>query len=192
MSMKDEDGPVAAGPVYREFDSQNAFDSYRSMVTSLVRSPASFFREMPMEGGFLNPTLFLLINLVICGFLSTILNASMWPLFRVPVLGTIGVYLTSAILYLLTYRLFGGKGSFEATFRISAYSSVVFLVMWISVLNIFAFGYGCYLLVLGTERVHQVDRSISVASVLLSVAASLVLLMLFGFWRWYIRTGLPF
>ncbi|MFQ6104483.1 MAG: YIP1 family protein [Candidatus Glassbacteria bacterium] len=183
MPWTDEDDLARAGITCSEFDPQNAVQTFKDIVVALVTKPAAFFRGMLTEGGFLNPTLFLLACLVICGFLSTVLRASIWPLLRVPVLGTISIYMTSVILYLMSNRLFGGKGSYEATFRITAYSGAVFLIMWVSILDILAFLYGLYLLVLGTEQVHYIDRASSVASVVLSAVASLVLLLLFGFWR---------
>ena len=190
MAWLDDDDLVSAGTTYCEFNTDNALDTFKDILNALVRRPASFFRHMPVDGGYLNPTLFLLLCTVICGFLSTILHTSLWPLVRVPVLGVLSVYMTSAILYLISSRLFGGKGSFEATFRTAAYSGMVFLVMWISVLDVFAFFCGLFLLVLGTERVHGMGRSASIAAVVMSAAASLVLLLIFGFWRWSV--GLPF
>ena len=183
MPFNDEEDLAQAGHTYTEFDPQNPLQTFRDIVITLVRNPADFFHSMPTEGGFLNPTLFLFACMVICGFLSTILRASVWPLLRVPVLGTIGIYITSVILYVFAGRLFAGKGTYEGTFRTTAYASAVFLVMWVSILDILAFFYGLYLLVLGTERVHSIDRASSIAAVVVSAAASLLLLLLFGFWR---------
>jgi len=190
MAWLNDDDLVSAGTTYCEFKTDNAFNTFKDIVIALVRRPASFFRHMPVDGGFLNPTLFLILCTVACGFLSTILRASLWPLVRIPVLGVLSIYLTSGILHQISSRLFGGRGSFEATFRAAAYSGMVFLVMWISVLDVFAFFYGLFLLVLGTERVHGTDRSASIAAVVMSAAASLILLLIFGFWRWSV--GLPF
>jgi len=190
MPWMDEDDMAPTSPTHCEFDPQNAFDTFRDIVLSLVKRPAAFFHGMPIDGGYLSPTLFLLINLLICGFLSTVLRSTMWPLFRVPVLGLISTFLCSGILYVLSGRLFGERGSFEATYRVMAYAGVVFLIMWIPILDIFAFLCGLYLVVLGTQKVHLLDRSTSIAVVVMSAAASLLLLMLFGFWRWAV--GLPF
>ncbi len=190
MPWMDEEDLAPTSPTHCEFDPQNAFDTFRDIVQSMVKHPAAFFRGMPIDGGFLNPTLFLLGCLLICGFLSTILRSTMWPLLRVPVLGLISILLCSVILYMLSGRLFAGKGTYEATYRVMAYAGVVFLIMWIPILYIFAFFFGLYLMVLGTQQVHLLDRSTSIASVVMSAAASLLLLMLFGFWRWVV--GIPF
>lgn len=183
MTPTDEARIDPTEKMYREFDPQNVLDSYMSILTALVRRPASFFASMPVEGGFLNPTLFLTGCLLICGFLSTIRTTSVWPIVRVPVLGTMSIYMSSFILYFFTKRLFEGKGTYEATFRIMAYSGAMFLIMWVPVLALAGFFFGLYLLALGTERVHRIERSPAVASVILSAGASLILLLLFGFWR---------
>jgi hypothetical protein len=190
MSLMDEDGTAPVRGMYFEFDTQNAYESFKDIVASLATRPVAFFRGMPVEGGFRAPLLFLLASQFVCGFLSTILRASLWPLVRVPVLGVLSVLITSLILYLIAGRLFHGRGSFEATFRVSAYSGAVFLLMWVSVLDILAFFYGLFLTVVGTQEVHRIDRAASAASVVMSVAASLIVLLVFGFWRW--AAGLPF
>jgi hypothetical protein len=168
---------------YAEFDPQNVLDSYRNILSRLIRKPAAFFGDMPIAGGFLNPTLFLMGCLLMCGFLSSIRTTSVWHIVRVPVLGTMSIYMHSFILYFFTRRLFEGKGTYEATFRTVAYTGAVFLVMWVPVLALAGFFFGLYLLVLGTERVHLIERSPAVAAVILSAGASLILLLLFGFWR---------
>jgi hypothetical protein len=183
MAQMNEAELITAGRTYREFDPQNVLDSYKGILSRLVRKPAAFFESMPLEGGFLNPTLFLVGCLLICGLLSAIRTTSLWPIVRVPVLGTMSIYMHSFVLYFFTKRLFEGKGNYEATFRTMAYTGAVFLVMWVPVLALAGFFFGLYLLVLGTEKVHRIERSPAVASVILSAGASLILLLLFGFWR---------
>jgi hypothetical protein len=183
MPRADDHDTWTAGFVHREFDPYNIRDTASDIVRALVTDPGGFFREMPRQGGYLNPAAFLLGSMVVCGFLSMILNTSIWPLLRIPVLGTISVAIDAFLLFVVAGRLFAGRGTPEATFRVAAYASLVFTVMWIPYLDWVGFFYGNYLLVVGTGEVHGTDRASSVVSVIMSTGATLVLVLLFGFWR---------
>lgn len=116
----------------------------------IIAEPHEFFSEMKTHGGFSEPLKFLLINSAITALLASsgmiltiylrgvAINSG--SLFIV-LLAVISAVLSSLVLpffgsgvlfYVISY--FGGRSTYEATYRIMAYLSAFYLLFWIPAL----------------------------------------------------------
>ncbi|HQH72659.1 MAG TPA: YIP1 family protein [bacterium] len=104
---------------------------YVDEIRGLVLSPAEFFHNGQDDTGFLEPTLFAAVNILIPKLFYALLFAPLTLgislLFVLPavVYGIATLFVSAIILHGLV-RLFGGGEDFETTYRCVAYSSVAF------------------------------------------------------------------
>jgi hypothetical protein len=121
---------------------------------------------MPREGGYEAPGIFAAVMLVaygaIVGLFALVrlqLGGFLGALILMPILGAIGLLIGAAIL-LLVSRALGGEASFESSFRIAAYASVLAPVQaaasLVPYLPILAQAYGIYLMIIAVIAVHKV------------------------------------
>jgi hypothetical protein len=155
-----------------EFNYQDPVQSFIATVQAVVLRPAEFFRGILRQGDFLNPLMFALI----CVLVSSILGGIIGFFFNIGfadqgVIGAFFRFIFSIIQALIgvTIGLFIGAGiwhllvmlivkpthaGYEATFRVAAYSAVIYLVSWIPVIGWLLSLYGIYLGIVGIREVH--------------------------------------
>lgn len=102
---------------------------YIDEVKFIVTSPAEFFRKNREESGFLEPTIFAGISILIPQLLYGLLFApitlgvSMFFIIPTVIYGTASFMVAAIVLHGLI-QICDGEGSFEITYRGVAYSSV--------------------------------------------------------------------
>lgn len=196
--------PRMTGGTGGEFDYRDPVQSFVRTVTSIVTSPAAFFRGIRRRGDFINPLVFAVICAVISGVLSGIIGflialvtdsgagaafgGLIGSIFLIPIGTVIGLFIGAGIYYLVVMLLVRPNSGFEATFRVVAYGSVVSLVSWLSAIPVLGVlvalvvaVYGIFLAVVGIREVHATTTGRAVAVVLIPTAVVfLFLLLLFG------------
>ena len=173
----DEIGKV----VVNEFDPSNFLPSLWETWKGVVTSPSLFFRQMPRDGGFLPPLLFMLVCLGVDGLLIGIFGRGIRGFFSAAVGTTLMTFLIAAVLYLFSTQLFPGKGNYEGSFRILAYTSAVSVLGWIPVIGVLAALYGIYIAARGVMEVHVLDRGKAGVVIILTALVMVVLSLLLGF-----------
>jgi len=107
---------------------------------------------------------------------------SFWDVFLFPLIGYFMVLVISfAWVGLLQawILLFGGKEDFSKTYQLNAYSSTPSLVLgWIPFVGFFASLYGIFLLIVGTQKLHGVEKNKSILMYVVPLA--LVALLFIG------------
>ncbi len=165
---------------------ENFIDTWKKVITS----PSEFYENMPKEGGFGEPLIFAAINFIVLGigsamvgivlgsfgfallggdagatFVSMIINVISNVIFT-PIFGIIWLFIVGAVLFIL-FKIVGGSGSYEGTFRIVAYSSAVSLLAWIPIAG-WLFGlYQIILNIIGGKYVHNLSTTRSAIAVLI-------------------------
>ena len=122
-------------------------DKFVNTWKSVIFQPNIFFKDMPTVGGYGNPLVFAFINYIIYAIITSIgtlvqmkslefmpnfmvgisYTTSLINLITTPIFSTIGLFIGAAI-YLVCFKIVGGSGSYEGTFRILAYTSVVTVI----------------------------------------------------------------
>lgn len=182
-----------------EFRYTDPVQSFIATVQAVVLRPAEFFRGILRRGDFLNPLIFALI----CVLVSAVLGGIIGFLFSIGVAdqGVIGAFfgfIFSIIRSLIGVAivLFIGAGiwhllvvlfvkptnsGYEATFRVAAYSAVVYLVSWIPVIGWILSLYGIYLGIVGIREVHGTTTGKAALVVLIPIVViGGLLLLIFG------------
>lgn len=180
-----------------EFDYKDPIQSFVVTVRRLVLEPANFFRAIRRRGDFINPLVFALI----CTLVSAVLGGIIGFLFSVgfadqgvigAFVGLIGSIIRSLIIVAL--GLFIGSGiwhllimlfvkptnsGYEATFRVAAYSTAVYLVSWIPVLGWILSLYAIFLGIVGIREVHGTTTGKAALVVLVPIAVIVALALIF-------------
>ncbi|MFQ5861827.1 MAG: YIP1 family protein [Candidatus Brocadiales bacterium] len=147
--------------------------------------PHSFFKDMPVTGGYVQPLLFSLAIFFIVLSYNLVLVASGLPyptgqesegesitdaLKKAPVLGALWVFglLIGSLILHGSFKLLKGAGGYEATFRIFAYSSIANLLTIIpSVGQYVSTIYTLVLIMLGGKLVHSLSSTRAIAAPIL-------------------------
>ena len=159
------------------------------MGRAVVLQPLAFFAAMPRIGGFPNPLAFALICAGVSGVLTGIFRLGAGGIIGLVssiliavVGGAIGMFLIAAIANFLINSIVGtGRGNYETTFRVVAYSSVTSIVSWIPVIGSLAGLYSLYLATVGIREVYQTTTGKALAVVLISGAILVVAYMIVAF-----------
>jgi hypothetical protein len=127
----------------------------------VLSRPKTFFPTMPVEGGFAAPHLFFLLCTAVFILASIGMNlgdvGELDPRLLILVfLAPILPFVDAALLHLIAARLLGGRGSYEATFRVVCYASAVNLFTWVPFVGLLAQIYEIYLAALGLSAVHRI------------------------------------
>ena len=116
----------------------------------VMKSPSDFYREMPKTGGYFHPIVFATANLAImlsCALLiyplvypeignTTKLTYMEMPLVAIFILVLfIIVLLMNAAILNITYKMLGGKGSYEGTVGVVCYATAAFVLGWIPLIG---------------------------------------------------------
>lgn len=151
---------------------------YLLQVRHVLMHPKQFFAEMPTEGGYVEPLMFLGITAAIYAVLQAIGHLDIILMIRLFLTSTVSV-IVGAFLTDLILRRYGGKGTREGTFRVLAYSKAPLLFAWIhlgmhSVGGVAATVYTLVLAVIGLKRVHQLSGQVIFIVVALLTALGLL------------------
>jgi len=160
-----------------EFDPGNFIESWIGCWKEVILRPKEFFDVMPTDGGYRNPLFFALVCWVIGGILSAAVRVAPASIILFPIAALVGLFIMSVILYLSATLIVKGTGSFEGTFRVGSYTSVLSVLTWIPIIGPLIGLYGIYLLVVGIERVHKLTTREAIIAVILPI---IVLTLLFG------------
>ena len=147
---------------------------YWEQAKFILLHPQEFFKTMPVEGGYRDPLIFLCLSAGVNALLSGIIGFSLMRILLFP-LSFVGVTLGAYVASFLAQAM-GGKGSFQATFRVMVYSEAALLFTWVPVLGIFP---GLYIFVLnffGLRQVHGISDVKTVSVVLLSGIVSSIII----------------
>jgi hypothetical protein len=179
---------VSGGASGGEFDYSDPIQSFISTAQAVAFRPVDFFRGVRRQGDFINPLIFALI----CVLVSAVLGGLIGFLFNIGLsnqgaAGALVGFFTGIIQALISVLigLFVGAGiwhllvllflrprheGYEATFRVAAYSTVVYLVSWIPILGWILSLYGIYLGIVGIREVHGTTTGKAALIVLLPIA----------------------
>lgn len=150
---------------------------YYRTAKEVILTPKIFFESMPTTGGFKEPSIFLALGCSVSTILSCLLTLH---IFNIPI-GIIGAVFGSFVFAGIAFgvaKALGGKGTFEATFRVFAYSSCLQLLYWIPLVGLVVGLYGLVLAYLGIKKVHELSPVKSGAIVLVTgVLAAIVAVM---------------
>lgn len=129
----------------------------------ILTSPSESFEEMPAKGGFAGPAIFLSFSALIYAFINAVgrLNPIVFfvSFFSSVIYVSVGSLIASKVFSIA----FGGKGDFESTFRVFAYSKATLLFAWVSVGSLQVGGWAAvaYTLILnaiGISKVHDMPK----------------------------------
>lgn len=171
-----------------DFNLQDPVQSFIATARGVALDPANFFRGIRRQGDFISPLVFALI----CAAVAAVLGAVIGFLFTL-VAGTegfggafigmiasivrslisvaIGLFIGAAIWHLLVILIIKpSHAGYEATFRVAAYSTVVYLVSWIPILGWLLSLYAIYLGIVGMREVHNTTTGKAAMVVLIPIA----------------------
>jgi len=142
-------------------------------ATALI-NPPKFFADMERTGGYLEPLVFavsaglaagivrMVLGLVGWGFYMTA-GAALVAIVLTPIFVGIGSFIGSGIFYLI-WQAMGSKAPFETAYRCAAYVTAIapfaVLIRLIPYAGgVIALAWGCWLLVVASEKVHGIARN---------------------------------
>ena len=162
---------------------------------SVMQSPSEFYRKMPKTGGYADPIIFAAINFAVFGLMTALFNRGMYggiyggrefSFFMVfgavilgPISGVISLFIEAVILYVI-FKVLGGSGTYEGTFRFISYATAVLILSWIPFIGWLLGLYAIYLYIVGGMYVHDVSMGRSIIAVILPTILAFLLLILLG------------
>jgi hypothetical protein len=162
---------------------------WRSAQTNFMRTwqramtdPHGFFAEMPQAGGLGDPGTFLLITAALDAVGCLILGWGIVGMLASFVFQVVLAGVAAALFTVIAQQLFEGKAGFEPTFRVVAYATAPLVFSWVPFVGTVARLYAAYLAMRGIERVHVVDTTRAVLTVVLGVVAIWLLVLPTTFW----------
>jgi len=159
----------------------------------VITNPIGFYREMPTEGGYVNPLIFVVVMAAITGLLTAIFSliglgvsgmmvggAALGAIIFFPIMAVIGSFIGAAIIFVI-WKLMGSEKNYEVAYRCVAYSfaigPVVTIISIIPYLGtIIKSLWGSFLLFVASTEVHKVKAS--TAKIVFGILA--VISLLFG------------
>jgi hypothetical protein len=172
-----------------EFDPKDPVNSFACVWQRVMLEPRAFFEGLPATGGLQPPLAFAAICLAIGAFGFMIFGGGLGGFLALLLIGLARLFVGSAIVALIAQQLFDGRGDYEATFRVLAYSIAPVVVIGIPVVKYFAALYAAYLIILGVAKAHSFDTVRAVLTLLATAAVALVLVYALGLGRWVHRVN---
>lgn len=164
-----------------EFDAGDPLTSFGPTWTRILVDPRGFFETLPLEGGLRTPAIFAAICLAIGAFFF-LFAAGLKGALGFFILGLLRLFVGAAILALIAERVFDGRGDYEATFRVLAYTSAITVFVAIPVIKVFAAIYGAYLVAIGLEKAQRFDSPRAVLTMIVTMAVSVAMISALGLW----------
>lgn len=163
-----------------EFNPSDPMGSFTDTWTRVMIDPRAFFASLPVEGGLQPPLVFAALCLLVGGIEVLLFGGGLKGLAGAVVFGILRLFVAAAIFSLIAQTLFGGRGDFEATFRVFAYSSAVAVAIGLPVLKFFAALYGIYLAIVGLEKAHSIDAAHAFVALLATMITGAVIVYALG------------
>lgn len=163
---------------FNEFDPRHALSSYIDVWKGVMLDPRTFYIGMPVKAGYLNPLLFLLINVAISSSLISLIDLNpTWLISGLAVI-PIGSFLSAGLYHIFAYSFTKrAPGGFEGTWRVVAYSSAVLLVTWLPYIGALISLYAIYIHIAGMEQVHYASTGTAVVIVLAPLVLALLIIV---------------
>jgi len=158
-----------------EFEGRSAVEEFPAVWQRVITDPHAFFADMPETGGLQQPLAFLAICAAIDALGHLLTFAGIPGMVRSFLAQIVAAFVLAAVLVLIAQNLFGGRAGFEATLRVVAYAWAPLVVAWVPYAGRLALLYAAYLMIRGTERVHAVDTTRAVLTIVLGAGVLWVL-----------------
>jgi hypothetical protein len=164
-----------------EFSIREGASGFYQIWKKVMLEPQKFYEEMPLSAGFESPLLYLgicsLVFLLFRFVISETLVSAAVSFFLVVLAYVLG----PGILMLVAQSLFRGEGDYEGTLRVCAYAGSCLVLAWIPHVGSVVYVYAFYLIFIGVEKVHRLQRTEAALSVLIAVpVTALVLAFVLG------------
>jgi hypothetical protein len=147
------------------------FAAIPQTAIKFITSPALFYREMPKNGGFVEPLVFMLVMGVVSGLIMAVASllglnlaggmaAGVTSIIFFPIVVVIAGFIGAAI-YFVIWKLMGSQENYETAYRCGAYASafspILTIVGLIPYAGIVVSMLVClYLLVVASVEVHKI------------------------------------
>ncbi len=157
-------------------DPKAILGSIMETFQGVIRAPASFYRQMPLSGGYTDPLIFAAVMGIASGIVRIVMGllgfsfAKFFMLFLIglivsPILTVLWTFVAAAILFVI-WQLMGSRQSYEVSFRCAAYmlaiSPVASALNFIPYLGIVAvLAWMAYILVCASVEVHGTEPKIA-------------------------------
>ena len=116
-------------------DLQGYSARYIEIVQKVIMAPGAFYREMPLEGGLVDPIIFMAVMGALAGVLRAVLGvfglgiagsfaAALLSIIIVPVFSVIFGFIGAGVLFVI-WKAMGSRHSFEVSFRCIAYATAI-------------------------------------------------------------------
>lgn len=157
----------------------------------VMLQPSDFYRRMQTNEEYTGPLIFVAINVIIAGILTSLVHYAIltsginpdmlslidlryskpslsifWLVILAPISGIIGVFIL-ALIFNFLYKVFGGTGNYNGTVRFLSYASATAVLTWIPFIGQIIGIYQFYLYIVGGMIVHNVSMKKSTIIVLL-------------------------
>jgi hypothetical protein len=159
-----------------EFESRPGIEDFPARWQRVVTDPHGFFADMPQAGGLGQPATFLAICAAINALGHLLFFAGVWGVVTVFVWQLIAAFVLAALLVLIAQNLFQGHAGFEPTFRVVAYAWAPLVIGWLPFVGRLAALYAAYLVLRGIERVHGLETTRAVLTLVIALAVLLIVL----------------
>ena len=162
----------------------------------VITNPVDFYRNMPTEGGFANPLIFVTVMAAITGLMISIFSLvgfggagammaggfALAAIIVFPIMAVIVSFIFAAIIFVI-WKLMGSDKDYEIAYRCTAYSfAIAPIVMLISLIpylgGIVKTLWICFLLYIASIEVHQIEAH--KAKIVLGVLAAIGILVGFS------------
>ena len=168
-----------------ESEARSAIEGFAATWRRVMTDPPGFFAAMPETGGLAAPLTFLAICAAVNALGHLLLLAGVGGMIGIFVGQIVGAFVAAAAFVIVAQHLFEGRAGFEPTFRVVAYASAPSVFFWVPVFGVLAWLYDAFLTVRGIERVHAIDVTRAVLTVVVGFAVVLLLgFTLGGRWWW--------
>lgn len=173
-----------------EFQRLGFFDKLIMVLIDTKR----FFSIMPREGGFFGPVAFALRVLIFISVFSFIIQLALGnPIDELAGTVVYSVYMILAVIAgifvfsmpaYVALKLFNGRGTYQDTVSVTAYSLASAIIIWIPVMGWIVAVYGIYLSVTGYSKVHQISTQNVVGSFMLFGFLLLIVMAILALLLW--------
>lgn len=172
--------------------------SFIEKTKMIIFNPKGFFDIMPQAGGYKDPLIFCTVITIISTILSSVLSQALGLAVGKMANGIVSAMMSLIIGIILCpivwatalsigalvdnsmLRLFGGKGTYEATFRVLAYSTAMMLILWIPLAGFLTGIYQIYINLVGFRKVHSMTTGKVLAAMLIPIVVILIIVIIFA------------
>jgi|SRR5208283_1205739 len=159
-----------------EVDPKAILGSIVETFQGVIRAPASFYRQMPLSGGYADPLIFAAVMGIAAGIVRIIpglpgfsfaksFMLSLTGLIVSPILTGLCTFVAAAILFVI-WQLMGSRQSYEVSFRCAAYALAISpaaaalnFIPYLGVVAVLA--WIAYILVCASVEVHGTEPKIA-------------------------------